>query len=260
MSPGTCTEMLYRFRQVAPTLFRGSAPTIQDLEWLKNSLGIRKIVSLDQVAGHKIDRACKLLGLNHVKLYINGDRASLMRALHHNLKKLLLEDGPTYIHCHHGKDRTGLLVALLQCKYLGMDPERAIQEAKSLGFGIGLDPKTTHLYEKLIRHCKPSQDTNSADIVSNEREYKGDNRDTFLDESRQDSFAPFLDHTKQAPADFVFNYIMEQSPTRQNYSDKSIKEHDMQEDDAVPQVGTYDNDAGVKGFGPSENNGGFIYD
>jgi protein tyrosine/serine phosphatase len=254
--------MIHRLREIVPgRLYRGSAPSPKDLQWLKDHLGIRKVVSLDQMTGDKIDRACKLLGIDHVKMYIDGSHVSLLKALGHNLKKILLDDGPTFVHCHEGKDRTGLITALFKCRYLGMNPEKAIEEAKSLGFGVGVDPKIIHLYEKLIRKCKPAQDTNNADIVSNEREYIGDNRDTYLDESRQDSFAPFLDHTVQGPASSVYNYIMDQSPTRQNFENyRSIKEHNIEEDNVIPQIGVYDNDAGVKGFGPSENNGGFIYD
>jgi protein tyrosine/serine phosphatase len=256
--------MLQRLREVTPGLFRGSAPTAKDLVWLKDTLGIRKIVSLDRDSGERINRSTKLLGLQHVKLYIDGDRHSLMKALHQNLKKILLDGGPTYVHCLHGKDRTGLIVALFKCKYMGIKPEQAIQEAKSLGFGLGVDPKFVALYEKLIRNCKPAQDNNSADIVSNEREYIGDNRDTYLDESRQDSFAPYLDHTKQGPADSVYNYIMNQDPTRENFqSYKEKKKDNLDEtggEEVVPQVGIYNNDAGMFGTGPVFPSGGFISD
>jgi hypothetical protein len=251
--------MLHRLREVIPGLYRGSAPSLNDLLWLKNSLHINKIISLDQESGDKIGRAIKLLGMKHVKLYINEDYASLASALHHNLKKLLLEDGPTYIHCKHGKDRTGLIIALFQCQYLGVTPEDALHEAKSLGFGVGVDHKTVSLFEKLIKQCKPRQDNNAADIVSNEREYVGDNRDTYLDKGRQQSWAPYLDHTRQAPYDAVYNYIVEQSPTRQNFShDEPIKEHDNEVE--MPQVGIYNNDGPVGGFGPVYPSGGFISD
>jgi hypothetical protein len=120
------------------------------------------------------------------------------------------------------------------------------------------------MFEKLIRACKPDKDTNSADIVSNEREYISDNRDSFLDEGRQSSFAPFQQTTRQLPQDALYNFIMEQNPTRENYHHgKPIKEYDPEADEipeGVPMVGVYDNDAGGRGFGPSENNGGFIYD
>lgn len=253
--------MIHRLRKVIKGLYRGSAPSPKDVVSLKQHLGINKIISLDRVTGDRIDRACKLLGIKHIKMYIDENRSSLAQLFKQDLKKLLLDDGPTYIHCHHGKDRTGLVIALFKCKYMGLSPTKAIEEAKSLGFGIGVDLPTVHLYEKLINACKAAKDDNNADIVSNEREYIGDNRDSFLDESRQHSFAPYLDHTKQNPADALYTYITDQAPTRQNYDpDRPISEHNQEETDVVPQVGIFNNDAGGRGFGPVENAGGFFYD
>lgn len=265
--------MIHRLRKVADGLFRGSAPSPKDILWLKEILGIKKVVSLDKETGDRIDRACKMLGINHVKAYIDGSRNSLYNVLNQDLKKLLLDGGPTYVHCHEGKDRTGLIVALFKCKYMGMNPEDAITEAKSLGFGVGIPPQTMHLYEKIIRACKSHKDPdiNSADIVGNERDYSGDNRDSFLDEARRGDFSPYLDHTRQDPMDAVYVYINDQGPTRQNYDqtwrepkkrleqgqDDAINWH---EDQTIPQVGVFNNDAGARGFGPTENYGGFFYD
>jgi protein tyrosine/serine phosphatase len=257
--------MINRFRQVTPFLFRGSAPSATDVLRLKNEFGINKIVSLDRLAGNRINRPCKILGIKHIMLPIDIDHLneSLINFLKHDIKDLLLSDGPTYVHCAEGKDRTGLAVALLQCKYFGKDPETAIEEAKSLGFGLRVDPKIIHTFEKLIRKCKPDKKTNDsndgADIVSNEREYISDNRDSFLDEGHQGSFAPYLSQTRQNPQDALYNFVMDQSPTRENYeSYKSIKEHNTQEDDAIPMVGIYNNDAGMYGAGPVFPAGGFI--
>lgn len=250
--------MIQRLRKITKDLYRGSAPTAQDVQQLKDKLGINKIVSLDRESGDKISRTCKLLGIDQIKLYIDHDRKSLINAVSKNLKKLLTDGGPTYLHCYHGKDRTGLISALFKCKYMNTDPEEAIEEAKSLGFGEGINPSVTELYEKLIRNCKPEKDDNSADIVSNEREYVSDNRDSFLDEGHQGSFSPYLSVTRQNPMDALYNFIMDQPQTRENYP--GIKKHDSQEEDVVPMVGVFDNDAGGRGFGPTENAGGFIYD
>lgn len=250
--------MIQRFRKISDGLYRGGAPTPKDVQQLKDKLGIKKIVSLDEESGNKIDKACKLLGIDHKKVYIDGSKSSLIKALKHNLKKLLTDGGPTYLHCYHGKDRTGLISALYKCKYMGEDPEDAITEAKSLGFGVGVDPDVVKLYEKLIRSCKPEKDSNSADIVSNEREYISDNRDTFLDEGHQGSFSPHLNVTRQNPMDALYNFIMDQPQTRENYP--GIKKHDPGSNE-VPLVGIYNNDAGGRGFGPVEPNpGGFIHD
>lgn len=251
--------MIKRFRSVIPgVLYRGSAPTPKDILEMKDKLGIKKVVSLDKEAGERISRACKMLGIDQIKLYIEHNRKDLYNFLSQDMKKTFLEDGPTFVHCREGKDRTGLACAIVKCKFLGMSPDKAVQEAKSLGFGIGLDPKIIHTYEKIIQHCKPEKDTNSADIVSLEREYKGDNRDSVLDEAHQGSFAPYLDHTRQYPMDAVYNYINDQSPTRQNYPDTPLFRHDPKKGDVIPNVGEFDNDAGQRGFGPTENYNGFF--
>jgi protein tyrosine/serine phosphatase len=253
--------MLHRFKKVVSGLFRGSAPTPVDVVYLKYKYNINKIVSLDKEAADKIHKVTELLKIKHVIIPITFDRISLLRILSLNLKKLLLENGPTYIHCLYGKDRTGLVIALLQCKYLGKDPDEAIKDAKEIGFGIGIDPRVEHLYEKIIHHCKLEKDVNYLDIVSLERDYIGDKKDSYLDKSREYSFSPYLDQTRKYPYDAVYNFIYEQSPTRENYKDyKSVEEYN-EKDDIVPLVGLYNSDAGGRGFGFVEPQpGGFIYD
>jgi hypothetical protein len=250
--------MIERLVKVTDNLYRGSAPTPKDLLQLKKQFHINKIVSLDRGSGERIDRACKLLGIKQEKIYLDGSKKSLINLLKHNLKELLISDGPTFVHCHAGKDRTGLVIGMYQCKYMGMDPAKVISDAKKLGFGVGIDPKITRLYEKLIKKCAEIKDTNAADIVSNQREYISDNRSSSLDESQQSSFAPYLNQTRQNPMDAVYNYINDQSPTRENYN-RPIIEHDLNTDQ-MPQVGVFNNDAGGRGFGPTENYGGFFYD
>lgn len=251
--------MIDKLIKVADNLYRGSAPTPKDVLWLKNNLDINKIISLDKASGEKIDRACKMLGIKQEKIYLDGSKKSLLQLLHHDLKKLLLDDGPTFVHCYAGKDRTGFVIGMFQCKYMNMDPETVIEKAKKLGFGIDVDPFIIQQYEKLIRNCVNKKDTNNADIVSNQREYISDNRSSPLNEAHQGSFAPYLDQTKQNPFDAVYNYINDQEPTRENYN-RPIMEHNLEDVQHVPQVGLFNNDAGGRGFGPTENYGGFFYD
>lgn len=258
--------MIHRFIEVVPKkLYRGSAPTPNDVLMLKEKYNINKIISLDSDDANKISRACQMLDINQIKLPIDFDSVNkgLFNILKYDLKDLLLSNGPTFVHCHAGKDRTGLIIALFKCKYMGMDPEDAIKEAKSLDFGLNLDPNITNLFEKIIRSCKSNKkntDVNSlqaGNIVSRQREYKSDNRDTFLDESRQGSFAPYLTPTRQNPFDALYVYINDQSPTRENYN-RPVEE--AKEKDVIPLVGVFNNDAGVRGVGPVENYSGFFYD
>ena len=245
--------MIFNFAKVNDQLYRGSAPSPKDLLELKQ-LGIKKIISLDKLSGEKIDRAAKLLGIEHIMMPIDFRMSSLINLCKHNFKKLFLEDGPTFVHCLHGKDRTGLVVALIQCKYFGMSHEDAIKEAESFGFGIGVDPTMTHLYKKIIRSCK-SADENNADIVSNEREYHGDKADSYLDSADRISIAPFSSTTRQYPYDLPYNSVNDQTDTRENYKAPPAKFKDKAD---MPLVGIFNNEAGISGAGPTVNSTGFI--
>ncbi len=254
--------MIQRLVKITNGLYRGAAPSPHDVLWLRDKLGIKKIVSLDERSGNAINRTCYMLGIEHIITPLDETRGSLLKFLHNDLKKLLLKGRPTYLHCFAGKDRTGFVTAIFKCKYMGEDPEKAIKEAEALDFGKDLTPqflKMTEIYKKLIRKCKPEADSNNAaDIVSNEREYIEDGHSSYLDEGRPGSFAPYLDVTKSNPIDgVVYNEINDQEDTRENYK-QHIKLEDGSHD--VPLVGVYNNDAGIHGAGPTEPLGGFIYD
>ena len=45
---------------------------------------------------------------------------------------------PVFVHCEHGVDRTGLIIALYEVKYMGMSPDDAYNEWRASGHkGIG---------------------------------------------------------------------------------------------------------------------------
>lgn len=248
--------MIQRFQKITNKLYRGSAPTPVDVISLKKDYGIKKIISLDKLSGLKIKNICEKLNIEHIIIPITFSKSSLINLLSYDFKKLFLEDGPVYVHCFHGKDRTGLVIALIKCKYFDVDSDTAIEEAKSFGFGIGVDSKIIKLYESLIKSCKSEDDINDSDIVSNQR-YHDDYRSSVLEDAHRGSFAPYLDQTK---TETVYRNTEDQSPTRENYKDyKKVNLKDIEEHD-VPLVGIYNNDAGLFGAGPAFPAGGFITD
>ena len=251
--------MIRNFRKVTDHLYRGGNLHPKDVLYLKEMLNINKIISLDADVAKRIDRTTKLLNIEHIIIPIGNTKSSVLKLFSYSLKELL-GTGNVFVGCVWGKDRTGLVIAIYKIKYMGMNPHKALEEAKSLGFGINVPLDWIKLYEKLILNAKPSKDLNNASIVDNTREGTGDSRDSYLHHSDPSSNAAFLDKTKQYPTDLVYNPINDQSPTRENYNlNKSIKEHNL-EHDIIPQIGVYNNDAGIHGAGPTENAGGFIYD
>ena len=252
--------MISRFIKVADGLFRGSAPSPQDVIDLYKNYGIRKIISLDAMAGEKINKVCHMLGINHITIPINGAEIKpLMKLFSYDLYDLLMNGGPTYVHCIHGKDRTGMVIALFKCKYMGVSCQDALKEAKSLGFGIGVPHDIINLYSKLV--CKAcaqkhqhQSDVNSADIVDNTREH-ADFMGSVLDSATMQSFAPFMDGSKQYPYSPQYDYTYEQYPTRNNHDLDLDYGIEGKGDNQIPQVGIFDES--IKGVGPVELGGQF---
>jgi hypothetical protein len=260
--------MIERFRKITDGLYRGSAPSENDVKNLHKYLNIKKIVSLDKETGEAINNICNNLGIEHIIIPLNGRKGPLAKLMSYDLYDLLMSGGPTYIHCMAGKDRTGLVSAMFKCLYMDWTYDQAMQEAKSLGFGVGVSPFIVGMYSNILKKiCQQKEESSNnlhgTDIVHNERNYKSDSdgRGSYLDQAHQGSFAPYLSKTRQYPYDNSYNPIYDQSPTRYNYP--TLIDPYTQEPpntDGVPMVGYYNTDAGVRGFGPAEPYGGFIYD
>jgi hypothetical protein len=233
--------MIRNFHRVNQHLFRGAAPSPKDVIMLKDKYGIEKIVSLDEVAGRKINRICKLLEIKHVMMPIDiGRKSSLIKFLHHNIEDLLGGE-KVFTHCEQGKDRTGLAIALYRCKHDHWSCGRAVKEALSYGFGIGVDPKVIRLYAKIIKQacgCK-DEDLNLAyDVVQNQREYPSDYADYTLGVWEQQSWAPYDDYrVREYPyAPVEIDSYEEQYPNRQDYK-LNDDDHRNREHVNIPMVG-----------------------
>ena len=259
--------MIHNFSKVDNNIYRGSAPSVEDVIVLNKKYGINKIISLDFESGKRINRICKLLHIKHINLPINGDKKSLLKFLNHDIKKLLNDGKPSYIHCMYGKDRTGLAVALYKVKYKNMDPDDAIQEAEKFGFGEGIDPIFVNLYKKIIYSASINKkiDNNHLSIVDNERNNSplgqdhliGDRTESILDEGNPSSFAPFMTMERVYPFNPINNYIYDMYPTRNNYDLSDINKDSQNFENEIPAVGLWDNSV-IKGVGPVDLGNGFV--
>lgn len=167
-----------RFQEVTPGILRGGLPTPEEIRVLKDIWGVVRIISLDLEAGRKIDPVCKQLDIEHLILPIEHDEIySDENRIRNNVKflsdkiiPLLTDRQPVYIHCIHGRDRTGLAIALYRIKKQGWSVKKALNEARSLGFGDGLSPEHLELFISTINQTKPKKDSNQSDVVSRARD------------------------------------------------------------------------------------------
>lgn len=123
--------------QVTPQLYRASQPDAQGFAGLE-AMGIRGVLSLRQTLDDKALAEGTGLALIRVPMKTrhvgeqNGAKVvQAMRALRSGLQA-----GPVLVHCRHGADRTGLIVALWRILYEGWSRQAAIDELIEGGYGF----------------------------------------------------------------------------------------------------------------------------
>lgn len=238
-----------KFHKVTNKLYRGSCPNADDLKLLKK-MGVKRIVSLDEECADKISEDCDKLDLEQIVVPINFTKTDVIKLINQDFKKLFEENAPTFVHCFHGKDRTGLAVGLYKIRNLGEDPQKVLDEAEKIGMGVGLDFKIANLYKKILLSQVPSDTSSANDIVSEQRDLMSD-PSSIIDETAGKSFAPYVPTTKKYPYDMSYNALTEVD----EYGQEKEK---INEGDVALQNGVFDNSVGLHGIGPVESAGGFM--
>jgi protein tyrosine/serine phosphatase len=126
---------LPNFHQVNQQLYRGAQPEEGGIRKLA-SLGIKTIINLrGEDAGTRAEqKEAEALGLR----YFNVPLPGLSRPSNEQVERALAlinasENQPVFVHCHHGEDRTGVIVAVYRITHDGWTSEQAKAEAKRYG-------------------------------------------------------------------------------------------------------------------------------
>jgi protein tyrosine/serine phosphatase len=121
------------FGQVNERLYRGAQPDTAALKKLKQ-LGIRTIIDLRKTAEVKTEAAeARLNGLVYTNLPMRGlgrpadDQVTTVLALIETLP------APVFVHCQHGCDRTGTIIACYRVQHDGWSNKLALREAQTYG-------------------------------------------------------------------------------------------------------------------------------
>ncbi len=124
------------FGRVTATLYRGGQPSAEGFQELKK-LGIEIVVNFrnehDEIAGER--REVAALGLRYVSIpwsswHRPDDRqvAEFLLLLRANVDKKV------FVHCHHGADRTGVMVAAFRIAFEHWTPAQALAEMGEFHF------------------------------------------------------------------------------------------------------------------------------
>ena len=120
------------FARVDDRVFRSGQPDRKQLEFLVNNHDIKSLLTLRQ--NHDDESEARGLPLRLYRIPMragNIRRSQMIEAL------AVLRDAPKpiLIHCWHGSDRTGFIVALYRMVFQSWARERVIDEFKEVRFG-----------------------------------------------------------------------------------------------------------------------------
>lgn len=137
-----------RFKQIDDTLYRGAKPTRAQYKNLKKK-GIGRVIALNTdpkiKGGNKLEKEiAKSFGIKYTELRMKetgtpGDKqVKTFFKIMDNARK---NNEKVYIHCTHGKDRTGLYSAMYEIKYGLSNTEDAIYEMVSMNHNYKKHPQ-----------------------------------------------------------------------------------------------------------------------
>lgn len=122
---------LPNLHRVSPELYRGAQPTAEGMAQLR-ALGVRTVVNLR--ASHSDADKLAGTGLRYVPIPVTAvgigddDVVRFLRVAADPAAQ------PVFVHCQHGADRTGLMVAMYRVAVQGWEREAAIDEMLHGGF------------------------------------------------------------------------------------------------------------------------------
>jgi len=114
--------------EVAPGLYRGGQPDDEGIAWLK-SIGVRTIVNLRHFHGDTEGERAAAAGLRYERIPLASSRAPTRAQVAQFLE--LVKDPalrPIYVHCLHGVDRTGAMMAVYRMEMEGWPTAEAFAE------------------------------------------------------------------------------------------------------------------------------------
>ena len=126
------------FDQVDAHVFRGAQPSTEGLQYLAG-IGVKTVIDLRETGNRtkEEERFVTRAGM----VYLNVPMAGFGRPTKAELLKILpsLEnaaDGPVFVHCRRGADRTGSVIAAYHIEHDHWDNLRALRDAKAHGMSI----------------------------------------------------------------------------------------------------------------------------
>lgn len=138
--------------EVAPGVYRGGAPDAEGVLWLKQ-MGVRTVVNLRHYHGESEGERVRAAGMRYERIKLESSDAPEPVEINRFLD--LVSDPalrPVYVHCLHGVDRTGTMMALYRMEIDRWTTEQAIAEMDHFG-----PHAMWHDLKRFVREYRPTR-------------------------------------------------------------------------------------------------------
>jgi protein tyrosine/serine phosphatase len=151
-APGVTVDLaelvgVANFHQVDRNLYRGAQPSDEGLKNLA-ALGVKTIVDLRHGKDHADteQQEAERLGLHYINVPMEGLTAPSDEEIAGLLALMNTADqGPVFVHCREGKDRTGAVIACYRIAHDHWTNDKALDEARSFGLHSTQHPRQNYI-------------------------------------------------------------------------------------------------------------------
>jgi protein tyrosine phosphatase (PTP) superfamily phosphohydrolase (DUF442 family) len=151
------SNAILNFHVVAPWLLRGAQPTAQNLQLLK-SAGVRTIINLrnEPILIQQEAQQARALGLAYVNIPLDVFNPPTDAQVRHFISCVSdSKTQPVFVHCLHGQDRTGTMVAMYRIDREGWAADQAYQEMLQDGYRPMFFVLTRAVFDYSAQHGRP---------------------------------------------------------------------------------------------------------
>ena len=160
-APRVARPGLPNLHRVSSRLYRSAQPSAEGMRELP-ALGVTTVVNLRSLHSDSEEIGTLPLRSEHIRMNAwHPEDEDVVRFLRIVTNP---ESGTVLVHCQHGADRTGLLVAVYRVVVQGWSKERAIDEMTNGGFGFHPVWKNLVAY---LRHLDVARIRAEAGLVAN---------------------------------------------------------------------------------------------
>jgi tyrosine-protein phosphatase SIW14 len=159
------SELRYKelpnFHRVSERLYRGAQPAAGGMRKLAE-LGIKTVINLrgEDDSTRAEQREAEAAGLRYYSISMPG----LSRPSDEQVARALAlitaaENGPIFVHCKRGADRTGTIVAVYRITHEGWTGQRAVDEARRYGMSwmeFGMRNYIDDYYQRFLQSKQPA--------------------------------------------------------------------------------------------------------